>query len=306
MKESKDESIIKYYPLPVSMQKNKIITNQMEKYICKIKINNNEGIGFFCQIPYHNQNIYTLITNNNILNENIIKEHKSINITLNDEKENIFIEINENNNIYINNEYNITIIEINSKIVNNNFYFELDQIIFNSNINLSNEPIYILHYPKYNNCRMVSVSYGILEKNNNINFNFYCNIGKDSIGSPILNLSNNKLIGIFKENNELNYNTGIILRNIIEEFLRNIKLVDKDLNENENHNTIHPEIKKTILGPETGEDEEDNEEISNRNKDIKESVDIEKTILGPEAYDDEEEGKNDKNINIKSNKLKKI
>ena len=304
MMETKKDSIIKYYPSPITMEKNKIITKQMEKCICKIKINNNEGIGFFCEIPHQNQKIYTLITNNNILNEGTIKEHKTINVTLNDEKENINIEINENNNIYINTEYNITIIEINQKIVNNNFYLELDQIILNSNLNLSNEPIYILHYPKCNDCRMASVSYGILEKNDNLNFNFYCNIGLDSIGSPILNLSNNKLIGIFKESNELNYNTGIILKNIIEEFLKNRKILNQNLdeNKNENHNTALPDIKKTILGPETAEDEEDLEEMSNQ-KDIKDSVDIKKTILGPEAYDDDEEEKIEQNINITSNKL---
>ena len=302
--ESKKDSIMKYYPMPITIEKNKIITNQMEKCICKIKINNNEGIGFFCQIPHQNQKIYTLISNNNILNESIIKEHKSINVTLNDDKENIIIEINENNNnIYINNEYNITIIEISRKIVNNNFFLELDQIIFNDNLDFSNEPIYILHYPKYNNSIMASVSYGILENNDNISFNFYCNIGKDSIGFPILNLSSNKLIGIIKETKEFNYNTGIILKNIIKEFLKNIKLITQNLNENknENHITILPDIKKTILGPETGEDEEYDEEISNKNKDINESVIIKRTILGPEAYDDEEN--TEQNINIKSNKL---
>ena len=89
----------------------------MEKCICKIKINNNEGTGFFCQIPYKYQKIHTLITNNNILNESIIKEHKIINVSLNDEKEIKNIEISENNNIYTNYEYNITIVEYVQKVL---------------------------------------------------------------------------------------------------------------------------------------------------------------------------------------------
>ena len=150
---------------------------------------------------------------------------------------------------------------------------------------------------------MISVSYGILEKNDNLNFNFYCSIGANSIGSPILNLSNNKLIGIYKENKNLNYNAGIILKNIIEEFIKNVKIVTPNkTNLNENKNNFFPDIKETNLGPETGEDESDGVEISNKNKDIKDFINIKETILGPEDYDDEEET-NDQNTNVKSTTL---
>ena len=304
MKESNKDSIIKFCPLPITIEKNKIITSQMEECICKIKISNKEGIGFFCKIPHKNQIIYTLITNNGILNESTIKEHKNLNVTLNDEKEIKNIEINENNNIYTNNEYNITIIEINPKNSNINHFLELDEIIFNDNLNFFNEGIYILHYPKYNNYTIASVSYGIFEKRNNLNLYFFCNIGTNSIGSPILNFANNKLIGIYKENKELNYNTGIILKNIIEDFLKNIKRVTPNYNNlNKNHNNVLPNIMETNLGPETGEDEEDSIEIINKYKNIKESVDIKQTILGPEDFDDEEEETNDQNLNAKSNSL---
>ena len=87
----------------------------MKNYICKIYTDNEANqIGFFCYIPYKNKKISVLITNNNAINEKNIKKNKTIKLLLYNDLENkdIDIFINDNRFIYINKEYNISIIEI--------------------------------------------------------------------------------------------------------------------------------------------------------------------------------------------------
>ena len=66
----------------------------------------------------------------------------------------------------------------------------------------SGKSIYILHYPNYYEKDKVSVSYGILKRildDKNYNFIHYCSTDYGSSGWPIINLSNNKIIGIHKQ-----------------------------------------------------------------------------------------------------------
>ena len=46
--ENIEESEISKYPKEISYDCNKKILEQMEKYICKICINENQGTAFFC------------------------------------------------------------------------------------------------------------------------------------------------------------------------------------------------------------------------------------------------------------------
>ena len=52
-----------------------------------------------------------MITNNHVINEEIIKENDNIIVSINDENEDINIKINDKK-IYTNQNYDITIIEI--------------------------------------------------------------------------------------------------------------------------------------------------------------------------------------------------
>ena len=100
--------------------------------------------------------------------------------------------------------------------------------------------IYIIGYP---NSEKVKVSYGVLknkELEKECDFNYLCSTEKGSSGSPILNLENNKIIGIHKQcNNNKNYNTGAFLKLSINGFIsknyynNNINNV---INDNSNNN----------------------------------------------------------------------
>ena len=72
-----------------------------------------------------------------------------------------------------------------------------------------NESIYLLNCHKN---KEIFVSYGNLQDINNENIFHNCNVKEDSLGSPILLLNNQKLLGIHSGISKQNkYNKGILL-----------------------------------------------------------------------------------------------
>ena len=206
------EKLLNGYPDIISYECTKKIIEQMEKNICKIKIGNEQGTGFFCKIPYNNKIV--LMTNNHVIDEN----KKEINIKIKEEKRSRIIDLN-NRIKYTNEEYDITIIEMNEKDNINN-YLELDNNIINElNEELIDKTIYIIQYPEGE----LSVSYGILDNihiDKKYNFNHRCATKGGSSGAPILNIKNNKLIGIHKESSNKRNNRGLFLNYPIKEYLQ--------------------------------------------------------------------------------------
>ena len=250
MSEINYEKLLETYPIPVTINSTKIILKQMENCVCKINNSNGKGTGFFCYIPYNNKNLPVLIANNHIINEEIIKKNNNIKVTLNDDKEEINIKINDNRKIYTSKIYDITIIEIRpekdkihditkteikqqkSKMNEKNF-LELDKSVFDNDQFLYNENIYIIQYPKYLNKQEASVSYGILKEiQEEYNIVHLCSTKKGSSGSPILSLENNKVIGIHKESSNDNFNKGVFLKYSINEYLNNTNLIKKEIKNN--------------------------------------------------------------------------
>jgi len=137
---------------------------------------------------------------------------------MNDYNELKVINLDPNRKIYTSKIYNTTLIEL-KDCDNINNYLELDDNLFSNNIKsfFENESIYILQYL---NSGKASASYGNLNQINEFNINHGCYIESSSNGAPILNLSNNKVIGISLEiEGMLKNNKGIILKYPIEEFM---------------------------------------------------------------------------------------
>ena len=87
--ETMEEFNIAGYPNIITFDCTKEILNQMEKNICKIKIGENQGTGFFCKIPFPDKNnmLKVLITNNHIINGDILyKKDEKISIYIKQEK----------------------------------------------------------------------------------------------------------------------------------------------------------------------------------------------------------------------------
>lgn len=212
-----EEYFIEDSPIPVNIEKTDIILQQMKNCIAKIKLENSYGTGFFISIPLQNKNTNVLITNYHIIDHKFLEENKKIELSLNNDKQMKIINLEEKRIIYINKQFDITLIEVKEQDNIKNF-LKLDENILkdNSEILYNKLSIYILHYTKSNNAL---VSYGILKEINNHNFLHSCNTKEGSSGSPIINLSNNKVIGIHKNwFSQKNSNKGIYLKYPLKDF----------------------------------------------------------------------------------------
>ena len=223
--EYEPEGYLSNYPKYISLKCTEKIMDQMKSKICKLKLNNGtKGTGFFCKIPFQNKMIPVLITNNHIIDEKELNnENQKIYFSTYNDKE-----LNQKNPKYIELKnrmkytsvvYDITIIEVKESDNIKNF---LDLELEKNNIHYNKETIYILHYPSDEN---ISVSYGIINniiEDKKYEFIHFCNTEKGSSGSPILDISNNKIIGIHKGTKN-NHNLGSFINYPILEFI-NLKL----------------------------------------------------------------------------------
>ena len=216
-----NENIIGNIP-PLSAEQTKIILNQLEKAVCKIyKTKTNITTGFLLKMPYPDQFslLPVLITTNHFLNIEDLKKQKELLITFDNDKIVKNIKLDEPRIIYSNSDqdYYITIIEIKPRIDNLYLYFDIDENIFEDNYinNFQNKPIYILQYP---NGRESSHSLGLVKNIIDSNIIHSCSTVFGSSGSPILNLSNYKIIGFHKGGSLLNLNKGTFVKFIINKF----------------------------------------------------------------------------------------
>ena len=235
---------------------------QTDKFLCKIQSKTlGYGTGFLCKIPFLNKDNITnflpiLIINSNIIENDDIAIGKSILIYLGNEK--YSLEIDNSRKIYINDKYNIIIIEINEKDkLKINSFLEIDSNIYKDKLNeiFIGKSIYLFYFQ---NGKDLKYSSGSMKNIDNNNFTFehscLCDIG--SLGAPLMLLSNKKLVGMHKGINEVNYNRiGIFLKEPIEEFCKlykskasnNLNYIRKNtLNKNKeiNKNSNNNEYKK--------------------------------------------------------------
>ena len=244
-----NEKYLEDYPTPISYDKTKIILKQMKNSVCKVcKNDGSKGTGFFCKIPINNYKLLPVfITNNHIINKNDLNKGNNIVLQFNAGQDNNNIKLlsTKNKYIYTNNEYDITIIEIDENDDNIYEYLELDDNIFKDTTNYIGNSIYIMHYPKQNN---VSVSYGILKKidrDEQYNFCHFCSTEYGSSGSPILNLSNNKVIGIHcRRSSTDNNNIGSFLYYSLIDFIRGYKNKREMINKSKTFTYFTPLINK--------------------------------------------------------------
>ena len=224
MTDIKQEKTFKHQPIPVSLEGTKKIIFQMENCICKIFLKDGEtGTGFFCKIPFNNNLLPVLITNNHILNENDISNNKIIKLKIHNKVKKI--EMDNSRKKYTNPDktVDITIIEIRPNKDGINNYLEIDENDINKdeeNLELDyiKKSAYILHYPQ----EELRVSYGLInDLFDNKKINHFCNTEEGSSGSPILSLTTFQVIGIHyggSQNKQINFNFGTFIKYAIDEF----------------------------------------------------------------------------------------
>ena len=194
----------------------------MENDVHKISIGNKESIGFFCEIPLSkvNENMHVLITNNSIINEDILKKKDSkIFIEIQGENKNKEITLSNRKN-YTSKKYNITIIEIKKEDkINNYLELELGYGNFNYMNYYEDKTIYMI-----NNILGVStVTFSSIKyvQDEDKNYSFVFNSNKNILTerAPIF-MSNNKIIGIIKDKSDFKTLEGIFLIFPIKEYLK--------------------------------------------------------------------------------------
>ena len=302
--EGQKEINLNGYPKLIPYECTEKILEQMRKNICKITIGEGQGqgTGFFCKIPFPDINnmIPVFITNNHVLNEDLLyKKNGKISIYIKEEKKIRNFELNDRM-IYTSQKYDITIMEIKDVDGIKN-YLELDDKIINDIINNNNEmmdyigkTIYIIQYPDHE----LSVSYGILNnilEDKKYDFNHKCTTGKGSSGSAILNLDK-KVIGVHKEYDGKYNNKGTFLNYPIKEFI--LKFSNKaNIVPSNNTNSVN---------------EKNNSDLANNNKSNKQQKFIEyETIKDLNIIENEELKKFNfhegvqKNINVISEQCMK-
>ena len=224
-----NEKMIKNSPDPISISGTKTILDQAMNCICKLKINNTYGTGFFCIIPLNDKELKVLMTNYHVLDEIYYNNNEELYLFLNDDKVVKVIKFGNDKNDrikYFNKEYDLTLIEIkeNDDIKN---YLELDDNLFKdeSKAYFKDISIYVLQYPLG---KTAAVSYGLSIDIDNYEIKHLCSTEHGSSGSPILNLTNNKVIGIHKQGSKsFNFNMGTLLKFPLNDFSISYKNISK-------------------------------------------------------------------------------
>ncbi len=217
-----NEKTISNYPEYVDIESTDKILKQMRNCIGKLFIKNGKGTGFFSHIPYKNSKLPVFITCYHVLNEEYIKQNDAIKLGINDELYEINIKLDNNRKVFLDEKYDLTIIEIKEiDKVNDINFLELDKhLLLENPIQRfkSDNSIYILQYPK--GCK-ASVSYGIIEEFYGFKIQHLCCTESGSSGSPILNLKTNQVIGI--HNGEINeiFNFGTFLKEPLDKIKNN-------------------------------------------------------------------------------------
>ena len=251
MEEITKEKKIEDYPIPITIVGTNIILKQLINCACKIENKKGNGTGFFCSI---NDELKVLITNNHIIDEEIILKANKIRVTLNDDKDIKIINLN-NKKYYTSEKYDIAILEIDSDKEQINDFLELDNNLLNNYNTDISKSVYLLQYPSIDYYKQkAAVSYGVVKNCvDEYNIIHYCCTDYGSSGSPILNSMNNKLIGIHKESmKNYNFNRGTLLSFPINEFLKKYNiykdntLISKAEENYTNYNNKSNEINLTL------------------------------------------------------------
>ena len=219
-------ALIKGSVRPISINSTKVILHQIEKCICGVSLNidrSQKGTAFFCTIPIDNEKVPVMISCDfNLYN---FEQSDYINLLFNGEIKKL--NLNEDREIYLNKELSIIIIEILPDIDNINNFLEVD-LDFKFEEDFIYENAYILQFLNGEGF----ISYGNIDKMMETHkIKHFCSTEEGSSGSPILNLTNHKVVGIHcgsNSNRRVNY--GTLLRYPIIEFINKFKNKYNDKN----------------------------------------------------------------------------
>ena len=210
------------YPEPATKYCITRILDQMNNFIYDIYDNQEKKYhGFFCYINYKSIKIPVLITHCHFI-EN--EHYDYINLSINNHQ--LMVEVGEI--IYISLKDDILIIQIKEKNITGINFLEFDDGIFIKDLeeHYNKESIYIINYT--NNSDNISVTFSVINSIKHSKILYFGNI--NSKEGLIFNSSNNKLIGIHKENNSY-FCKGLFFKDFVNEYISDFKHKLSKINE---------------------------------------------------------------------------
>jgi len=201
------------YLKPVTKACTKKISEQMENYLYRInEKEENYEIGYFIRVKDKNNRSYlVLVTSQNVLED---FHNNSLKITIDNKPKAIQL----GDIRYEIKKYGKAIFEIkeNQDI---KYYFEIDENKHKSELEINKyyykESIYIINYDNKDN---ISVLYGIINDIYKKQIKYLSNNTSDTKDNIILNLNNNKIIGM-DINKSKEVKNGIFIHDLIDRFI---------------------------------------------------------------------------------------
>ena len=189
--------------------------------VCEINLSSGFGSGFFCKIPYTENNnllLPVLITNNHVLSRDLINSNNDIKITINGKNKTIPL---KQRKIWTDEKMDFTCIEIKEKEDNIGTFYNLDDNILKSNLSNEyylNQNVLIFAINKEN--KQIVFSNGLIKRCKDCFFDYTCNTYEGCSGGCIVNQSNNSVIGIHRggieTKNKNAVNEGIFISIVIK------------------------------------------------------------------------------------------
>ena len=204
------------------------------KAVCEICISTNKfGSGFFCKIPYTQNNnllLPVLITNNHVLSKNELES--DLKIIINGETKIISLKGRKK---WTDETIDFTCIEIKEEEDNIHTFFNLDDNVLDKNY--SND-CYLNHhviiFAINKNDKQVGFSNGVIKQNEKSFFAYTCNTFPGCSGGCIVNQNNNNIIGIhraeIKTSNKKAVNEGIYINNVINYIKQSKEKISEKVN----------------------------------------------------------------------------
>ena len=204
------------------------------KAVCEICVSTNKfGSGFFCKIPYTQNNnllLPVLITNNHVLSKNELES--DLKIIINGETKIISLKGRKK---WTDETIDFTCIEIKEEEDNIHTFYNLDDNVYDKNYSndcyLNN---HVIIFAINKNDKQVGFSNGVIKQNEKSFFAYTCNTFPGCSGGCIVNQNNNNIIGIHKgeinTSNEKAVNAGIYINNVINYIKQSKEKISEKVN----------------------------------------------------------------------------
>ena len=173
------------------------------KSLCKIITSKYVGSGFLIKLYIFNEPFYCLMSNEHVINKEMIKSKDNIEVYYDNQHKKIIINLDKNERFiqvyrYLN--IDLTVVEILEKDKVDEYYFLLPNLDYiNKYEELKNKKIYIIQFPEG---KELSYSFGKIYNIKQYEFSHLSSTKKGSSGSPIFLENSSLVIGIHKNTNK--------------------------------------------------------------------------------------------------------